>query len=87
MTRTTRRAACDGKPFQTVLPPAAAHYDARAVWLDGRLITDPEATGKRLHPVFLSEHGADRQAAQATFDAATGAFPIPPRTAVVFVEE
>jgi hypothetical protein len=37
--------------------------------------------------VFLSERVADKRATQATFDAATGAFSIPPRTAVVFVED
>jgi pullulanase/glycogen debranching enzyme len=54
----------------------------------GHTVTDPEAAGKRmrLHPVFLSEHVADKRAAQATFDGATGVFSIPPRTAVVFVE-
>jgi hypothetical protein len=52
-------------------------------------VTDPDAVGKRLHlhPVFLSEHAADKRATQATFDGATGAFSIPPRTAVVFVED
>jgi hypothetical protein len=40
-----------------------------------------------LHPVFLSDRVADKRATQATFDRATGAFTIPPRTAVVFVEE
>jgi hypothetical protein len=41
----------------------------------------------RLHPVFLSNQVADKRATQATFDAATGEYAIPPRTAVVFVEE
>jgi hypothetical protein len=40
-----------------------------------------------LHPVFLSPNVADRRATQATFDPAAGAFSIPPRTAVVFVED
>ncbi|MFL6630721.1 MAG: alpha-1,6-glucosidase domain-containing protein [Massilia sp.] len=55
----------------------------------GRTVTDPDAVGKRLHlhPVFLSEHVADKRATQAAFDSATGAFSIPPRTAVVFVED
>ncbi|WP_198117596.1 alpha-1,6-glucosidase domain-containing protein [Massilia rhizosphaerae] len=55
----------------------------------GHTVTDPESIGKRLHlhPVFLSDHAADKRATQATFDAATGAFSIPPRTAVVFVED
>jgi len=33
--------ACDGKHFETILHPAAALYDARAVWLDGRTIQWP----------------------------------------------
>jgi pullulanase/glycogen debranching enzyme len=55
----------------------------------GHTVKDPEAAGRRmrLHPVFLSDRVADRRATQATFDAATGEYSIPPRTAVVFVEE
>jgi pullulanase len=55
----------------------------------GHTVTDPDAVGKRmqLHPVFRSDHVADRRATQASFDAATGTFTVPPRTAVVFVEE
>jgi pullulanase/glycogen debranching enzyme len=41
-----------------------------------------------LHPVHRSPSAADRRAAeQARYDAATGSFVIPPRTAVVFVVE
>jgi pullulanase len=39
----------------------------------------------RLHPVQRSRDAADRRAASASYTAATGAFTIPPRTAVVFV--
>jgi pullulanase-type alpha-1,6-glucosidase len=55
----------------------------------GHTVVDPRAAGKamRLHPVFLSPNAADKRATQAAFDPATGAFSIPPRTAVVFVEE
>ena len=38
-----------------------------------------------LHPVHLAAGAADTRAAQATYDASTGTFTIPPRTAVVFV--
>ena len=38
-----------------------------------------------LHPVHLATGVADPRAAQATYDATTGTFTIPPRTAVVFV--
>jgi pullulanase/glycogen debranching enzyme len=55
----------------------------------GHTVFDPQAAGKamHLHPVFLSPNVADRRATQASFDPATGAFSIPPRTAVVFVED
>ena len=82
---------------------AAAHLDGRGlagagfagityfinVDIVGHTVADPDAVGKRmhLHPVFLSDRVADKRATQATFDGATGAFTIPPRTAVVFVEE
>ena len=38
-----------------------------------------------LHPVHLAAGAADTRAGQATYDATTGTFTIPPRTAVVFV--
>jgi len=55
----------------------------------GHTVTDEQAAGKamRLHPVFLQANVADKRATQATFDPATGSFSIPPRTAVVFVED
>jgi pullulanase-type alpha-1,6-glucosidase len=55
----------------------------------GHTVVDPQAAGKtlHLHPVFLSANAADKRATQAGFDPATGSFSIPPRTAVVFVEE
>lgn len=50
-------------------------------------LTVPAEAGKayRLHPVHLAHDAADRRAAAATYDAATGRFVLPPRTAVVFV--
>jgi len=55
----------------------------------GHTVTDPQAAGKRmhLHPVFMADGVADKRATQATFSSATGAYEIPPRTAVVFVED
>jgi pullulanase/glycogen debranching enzyme len=55
----------------------------------GHTITDPQAAGKRmrLHPVFMANDVADKRATQASFDSATGSYEIPPRTAVVFVED
>jgi pullulanase len=41
----------------------------------------------RLHPVHRRRDAADRRAADARYDRATGAFTIPPRTAVVFVAD
>jgi pullulanase-type alpha-1,6-glucosidase len=82
---------------------AAAHLDGRAyqgagftgityfINVDkiGHTVTDPQAAGKRmrLHPVFMAGSAADKRATQATFDSESGAFDIPPRTAVVFVED
>jgi pullulanase-type alpha-1,6-glucosidase len=55
----------------------------------GHTVLDAQAAGKamHLHPVFLAPGVADKRATQASFDAATGSFSIPPRTAVVFVED
>jgi pullulanase len=55
----------------------------------GHTVTDPQAVGKalHLHPVFLAPGVADKRATQANFDATSGSFSIPPRTAVVFVED
>jgi pullulanase/glycogen debranching enzyme len=55
----------------------------------GHTIVDARAVGKRmvLHPVFMAPGAADKRATQATFDSATGTYAIPPRTAVVFVEQ
>jgi len=45
--------------------------------------------GKRLklHRVHTAAGAADKRAAQASFDSASGSFTVPPRTAVVFVVE
>ncbi len=40
----------------------------------------------RLHPVHADANAADKRAASASFDKASGRFTIPPRTAVVFVQ-
>ncbi len=47
----------------------------------------PAEAGKayRLHPVHTAHHAADRRAALAGYDSASGRFTLPPRTAVVFV--
>jgi pullulanase-type alpha-1,6-glucosidase len=51
-------------------------------------VVDEQGRGKRmrLHPVHLAKGAADKRAAMARYDTATGRFTIPPRTAVVFVE-
>lgn len=53
-----------------------------------RTIVAPGEAGKayRLHPVQAAVGAGDKRAAQARYDAATGSFVIPARTAVVFVE-
>jgi hypothetical protein len=50
-------------------------------------LTIPAQAGKayRLHPVHRALDAADKRAATASYDAATGRFTVPPRTAVVFV--
>ncbi len=52
-------------------------------------IGDPALRGKRLklHPVHTAAGAADKRAAQASFDSASGTFTVPARTAVVFVAE
>jgi hypothetical protein len=52
------------------------------------VVTDPQARGKRLrlHPVHTAPKAGDKRALEASFDAGSGSFSIPPRTAVVFVE-
>ena len=88
---------------QQVPTVAAAHLDGRGyagarfagltyfINVDriGHTVTDPQAVGKvlHLHPVFLAPGVADKRATQATFDGTRGTFDIPPRTAVVFVED
>ncbi|MFC4930226.1 alpha-1,6-glucosidase domain-containing protein [Massilia sp. GCM10023247] len=53
------------------------------------VVADPQARGKRLrlHPVHTAPGAGDKRAATARFDAASGSFSIPARTAVVFVED
>lgn len=53
------------------------------------VVRDELARGKqlRLHPVQAAATAGDKRAAEARFDSAAGSFSIPPRTAVVFVEQ
>ncbi|THC45762.1 alpha-1,6-glucosidase domain-containing protein [Massilia sp. Mn16-1_5] len=53
------------------------------------VVSDEQARGKRLrlHPVHTAASAGDKRAGEARFDAASGSFSIPARTAVVFVEE
>jgi pullulanase len=52
-------------------------------------VSNATLRGKRLelHPVHALPDAADKRAAQAGFDSASGSFTVPPRTAVVFVEK
>jgi pullulanase len=50
--------ACDSKAFQTVLSPSAASFDARAVWLDRRLLAFPGAAADGVFKLYHSPAGA-----------------------------
>ncbi|MFN8668022.1 MAG: pullulanase-type alpha-1,6-glucosidase [Gemmatimonadaceae bacterium] len=54
---------------------------------DEKSLALPDEAGKRwtLHPVHRAAHAADRRAATARVERATGRFTVPGRTAVVFV--
>lgn len=53
------------------------------------VITDAGLRGRQLHlhPVHTAANAGDKRAATAGYDSANGTFSIPPRTAVVFVED
>ncbi len=53
------------------------------------MVTDTGLRGRqlRLHPVHTAADAGDKRAATAGYDSVNGTFSIPPRTAVVFVEE
>jgi pullulanase-type alpha-1,6-glucosidase len=71
---------------------AGARFEALSYLINvdkvAHVVVDPLARGKRMrvHPVHAAGSAADKRAAEATFDSVSGAFHIPPRTAVVFVE-
>jgi pullulanase/glycogen debranching enzyme len=50
--------ACDSKSYQTVLSPSAARFDARAVWLDRRLLAFPGAPADGVFKLYHSPAGA-----------------------------
>ena len=41
----------------------------------------------RLHPVHAAKTAGDKRAATAGYNSASGTYSVPPRTAVVFVED
>lgn len=53
------------------------------------VVVDPQAAGKRmrLHPVHTAKGAGDKRAASAGYNSTSGTYSIPPRTAVVFVED
>jgi pullulanase-type alpha-1,6-glucosidase len=71
----------DGAGFKAVLYLLNVDKTAQAIVV-------PQETGRawRLHPVHTSSTAADQRARDTRYDATTGRFTIPPRTAVVFVE-
>jgi pullulanase len=50
--------ACDSRSYQTVLSASNAHFDARAVWLDRRLIAFPGAAADGVFRLYHSPSGA-----------------------------
>ncbi|HRC55874.1 MAG TPA: pullulanase-type alpha-1,6-glucosidase, partial [Kofleriaceae bacterium] len=69
-----------GAEFREVLYFVNVDKTAQTVTLDAE-----KAKGYRLHPVHRSSEAGDARARESTYDATTGAFTIPARTAVVFV--
>ena len=53
------------------------------------VVVDPQAAGRRmrLHPVHTARTAGDKRAASAGYKRDSGTYSIPPRTAVVFVED
>ena len=81
---TVLAAHMDGKGY------AGANFKGVAYLINVDLVPHSVAGDKgrklRLHPVHTASDAADKRAATASYDSATGMFTIPPRTAVVFVE-
>jgi pullulanase/glycogen debranching enzyme len=50
--------ACDSKSYQAVLSPSAARFDARAVWLDRRLLAFPGAAADGVFKLYYSPAGS-----------------------------
>ena len=80
---TVLAARIDGKGY------AGARFEAINYFINvDKVAHQIKATGKALrrHPVHTRAEAADKRAAEASFDSATGMVTIPARTAVVFVE-
>ncbi|NNG22819.1 alpha-1,6-glucosidase domain-containing protein [Telluria aromaticivorans] len=84
---TVLAASIDGKGYPGA-KFAAISYLVNVDKVEKR-VSDPLLRGKRLtlHPVHKAAGAADKRAAQARFDSASGTFTVPARTAVVFVAE
>jgi pullulanase len=65
-------AACDG-PFQQTLHAPAASYDARAVWLDKRLLQWPGAPASASYKLYFSPDAAINATPGAQVSGAAGA--------------
>jgi len=83
--------ACDSPAFQEVLNPSAERFDARAVWLDGRLLRWPGAAPDGVYRLYHSPLGAIVARPGARVSGAAGALqldaagtPIPPAVATRF---
>ena len=84
-------AACDG-PFQQQLHAPAARFDARAIWLDGRLLQWPGAPANAVYKLYFSPDSAIAAAPGAAVAGAAGALSlavtdaasVPPQAAARF---
>jgi hypothetical protein len=76
----------DGKGYAGAMFKELIYFvnvDTRAHEL---ILNGEKGKGYQLHPVHLASHAADKRVpAQAAYDAATGRFTVPARSALVYV--
>ena len=79
-------ARIDGKGYAGAGFKAVSYFINVDKVAHGVAVDKNQAQRMRLHPVHAAPGAADKRAAGAAYDRATGMLSIPPRTAVVFVE-
>ena len=79
-------ARIDGKGYAGAGFKAVSYFVNVDKVAHGVAVDKNQAQRMRLHPVHAAPGAADKRAAGAAYDRATGMLSIPPRTAVVFVE-